>query len=152
MRTVDYRDRFRLTRRAQKMRRIWRGRNLRFAVVAIATMATGAALASAGLAGLNAVDFGSAAAKQYPVKKVTVCHHTHSKKHPWVKITISRNALKAHRRHGDFLVDANNPCPPNTASATKKNKNKGKSNGKGKNKGKAQKQQGKGQGGKQGKK
>jgi|SRR5215218_10300358 len=40
-----------------------------------------------------------AAVSQYG-KKVTICHHTHSKKHPFVTITISQNALPAHLRHG----------------------------------------------------
>ena len=48
----------------------------------------------------------SAAADQY-VGKVTICHHTGSKKHPFVTITISRNALDAHLAHGDTI----GPCP-----------------------------------------
>ena len=47
-----------------------------------------------------------AAASQYP-KKVTICHHTHSKKNPFVTITVSRNALPAHLGHGDTT----GPCP-----------------------------------------
>ena len=47
-----------------------------------------------------------ASASQY-AKKVTICHHTHSKKHPVVTITVSRNALPAHLRHGDTV----GPCP-----------------------------------------
>jgi hypothetical protein len=46
-------------------------------------------------------------------KKVTICHHTHSKKHPFVTISISQNALPAHLRHGDTV----GPC---TAAATAK--------------------------------
>jgi hypothetical protein len=46
-----------------------------------------------------------AATNQYP-KKVTICHHTHSKKNPFVTIRVSRNALKAHLRHGDTI----GPC------------------------------------------
>jgi hypothetical protein len=46
-----------------------------------------------------------AASDQYP-KKVTICHRTHSKKHPFVTIRVSRNALKAHLRHGDTI----GPC------------------------------------------
>jgi hypothetical protein len=46
-----------------------------------------------------------AATDQYP-KKVTICHHTHSKKNPFVTIRVSRNALKAHLRHGDTM----GPC------------------------------------------
>src|SRR4029450_11904998 len=54
-----------------------------------------------------------ASASQY-AKKVTICHHTHSKKHPFVTITVSRNALPAHLRHNDTL----GPCPV-SAKATK---------------------------------
>jgi hypothetical protein len=43
-----------------------------------------------------------AAADQYP-KKVTICHKTGSKKNPFVTIRVSRNAVKAHLRHGDAV-------------------------------------------------
>src|SRR2546430_12905049 len=112
------------------MSSIWTHRRLRFVLAGAATLVTAAALASAALAGLRALDLGPAAASQYPGKKVTVCHRTHSKKHPWVQIRISRHALKAHLRHGDFVVDANNPCPPPNALSA--NKNHGKHHGKGK--------------------
>jgi hypothetical protein len=112
------------------MNSIWSHRRLRFAVVVTATVLTGAALASAALAGLGALTLGPAAASQYP-KKMTVCHRTHSKKHPWVKIRISVHAVKAHLRHGDFVVDASHPCPP-IGAASAKNKHHGKHSGKGK--------------------
>ena len=48
-----------------------------------------------------------AAAKQYPLGKVTLCHHTHSKRHPFVTINVSQRALPAHLRHGDTT----GPCP-----------------------------------------
>jgi hypothetical protein len=48
----------------------------------------------------------SAAADQY-VNKVTICHHTGSANHPFVTITISESALKAHLAHGDTI----GPCP-----------------------------------------
>jgi hypothetical protein len=121
------------------MNSIWSHRRLRFAVAATATILVGAALASAALAGLGALSLGPAAASQYP-KKVAVCHRTHSKKHPWVKISISTHALKAHLRHGDFVVDATHPCPPNapvSIGATNKNKHQGKHSGKGNAKGKS---------------
>jgi hypothetical protein len=54
----------------------------------------------------------SAAQYQY---KVTICHRTHSQKHPWHLITISNRAVKAHLKHGDVLP----PCPT-TAQTTKK--------------------------------
>jgi hypothetical protein len=106
-------------------------RRLRFVIAGAATLMTAAALASAALAGLGALDLGPAAASQYPGKKVAVCHRTHSKKHPWVKISISTHALKAHLRHGDFVVDANHPCPP-TSAASAASKHSGKAKGKGK--------------------
>src|ERR687886_217982 len=40
-------------------------------------------------------------------QKVTICHHTHSKKHPFHTISVSVNALPAHLRHGDTVA----PCP-----------------------------------------
>jgi hypothetical protein len=40
-------------------------------------------------------------------QKVTICHHTASKKNPTVTITVSENALPAHLAHGDTL----GPCP-----------------------------------------
>jgi hypothetical protein len=121
------------------MNSIWSHRRLRFAVAATATILAAAALASAALAGFGALSLGPAAASQYP-KKVTVCHRTHSKKHPWVKISISTHALKAHLRHGDFVVDATHPCPPNvpvSIGAKNKNKHQGKHSGKGNAKGKS---------------
>jgi hypothetical protein len=106
---------------------------LRLALALVVVAVTGTALASAGFAGLRALDLGPAAASQYPGKKVTVCHRTHSKKHRWVKIRISRKALRAHLRHGDFVVDAAHACPPaDTAAKAKHKKHKNKDHGKGK--------------------
>lgn len=48
--------------------------------------------------------------------KVTICHHTHSKKHPWVQIRVGASAAKAHLKHGDTL----GACPPPAAPAPKK--------------------------------
>jgi hypothetical protein len=61
-----------------------------------------------------------AAAAQY-AEKVTICHHTHSQKHPFVTITVSGNALAAHQGHGDTI----GPC--SAASTTKKAAPHGKS-------------------------
>jgi len=72
-----------------------------------------AALVSVGLlvplAALGASTSGqSASAAQY---KITICHHTHSKKHPTVTIRISNKAWKAHQRHGDTMGAC--PAPTN---------------------------------------
>jgi hypothetical protein len=50
----------------------------------------------------------AAAAKQY-ADKVTICHRTGSKKNPFRTIRVSRNALKAHLKHGDAV----GACGPN---------------------------------------
>jgi hypothetical protein len=43
--------------------------------------------------------------------KVTICHHTGSKKHPFHPITVNEHALPAHTGHGDTV----GPCPATTA-------------------------------------
>src|SRR5436190_22208629 len=107
------------------MKPILTNRPLRLFLTGVATLVTGAALASAALAGIRALDLGPAAGSQYP-KKVTICHRTHSKKHPWVKIRVSIHALKGHLHHnGDFVVDAAHPCPPATIASAKNHKHHG---------------------------
>lgn len=59
---------------------------------------------------------GDAASSQYEYSsstqyQMTICHHTHSAKHPWVQISISSRAWPAHQRHGDTVP----PCPTTTA-------------------------------------
>ena len=53
--------------------------------------------------------------------RVQICHRTHSKKHPWVKITVSARAMKAHLRHGDTLP----PCTTQPAAKTTHGKGHG---------------------------
>jgi hypothetical protein len=53
----------------------------------------------------------SSANDQY-VGKVTICHRTESAKNPWVMITISVNAIPAHRAHGDRQLGPNGDCNP----------------------------------------
>jgi hypothetical protein len=58
-----------------------------------ALVSVGAAVSPSGTPAVSA---------QYP-KKVTICHKTGSKKNPFVTIRVSRNALKAHLKHGDAM-------------------------------------------------
>ena len=109
-----------------------------------------AALVSVGLlvplAALGASTSGqSASAAQY---KITICHHTHSKKHPTVTIRISNKAWKAHQRHGD----TQGACPTAKAKHGKSHPNgdKGKSGEKGKRHENGKKPEQKGDNGKSG--
>jgi hypothetical protein len=54
-----------------------------------------------------------AGSSQYQYK-VTICHRTHSKKHPWHTISVGAPAVKAHLRHGDKL----GACPPAVAATS----------------------------------
>ena len=83
---------------------------------------------------------GSSSANQYQYgQKVTICHHTHSKKNPLVTITVGAAAVKAHLKHGDTL----GACPSSnkgkktgttttssTASSTSSSTTSSSSNGK----------------------
>src|SRR3954465_10541677 len=89
---------------------------LRLAVAAIVSLGLLVPLAAFGAG--NSGQTSSAA--QY---KITICHHTHSKKHPFHTIRISNKAWPAHQRHGDTL----GPCP---TSKTKSNHGKSHQNSK----------------------
>jgi len=67
-----------------------------------------ALLAFAALASVGAAvsPSGTPAASEQYAKKVTICHRTGSKKNPFRTIRVSRNAVKAHLRHGDTI----GPC------------------------------------------
>jgi len=93
-----------------RMNRFWKSGRARFAAAGAVALAV-AALASMGGVGYAARLVGgsniSAAAAQYPPSKVTICHHTHSQKNPFVTIIVSERALPAHLGHGDTV----GPCP-----------------------------------------
>ena len=78
-----------------------KARRGRFALAGVLVALAFGAVASVGAA-LSPSGPG-AAAKQYPKGKVTICHRTKSKKHPFVTIRVSMRALPAHLRHGDSL-------------------------------------------------
>ena len=60
----------------------------------------------------------AASSSQYQYK-VAVCHktHAHAASHQWVKISVGAPAVKAHLKHGDFVIDATHPCPPTAPAA-----------------------------------
>jgi uncharacterized membrane protein YgcG len=84
-------------------RRVW-------AAVAVSA----AFLVPLGVFGAPALARSASAASEYEYSgssqyqyKVTICHKTHSRKHPFREITVGSHAAKAHLRHGDTL----GPCP-----------------------------------------
>ena len=56
--------------------------------------------------------------------KVLLCHHTHSKKHPWVQIRVGAAGARAHFLHhdGDYLGACTTPPPASAATAAKHGK------------------------------
>ncbi|HUI37763.1 MAG TPA: hypothetical protein VLZ04_09755 [Gaiellaceae bacterium] len=86
-------------------------------VAAALVVAAAGVFASVGMAGFGAKLVGMShtstpTAQQYPAGKVTICHHTHSQKNPFVTITVSQNAVAAHvRNHGDTI----GPCSEQAA-------------------------------------
>jgi hypothetical protein len=84
------------------------------AVVFVALAAAGV-LVGVGVANSSLRAFGADTTTTVPTHgKVTICHKTHSRKHPQVTITISVSAWPAHERHGDTL----GPCTTTTTTTT----------------------------------
>lgn len=111
-------------------------------VVATAIVTAGLLVPLAVFGGTGLAKTGSPAQVQY---KITICHHTHSKKHPTHTIRISVKAWPAHQRHGDTMgaCAAANSAKHNNGKAkghsknppTSQSQNKGQGNGQGNGKG-----------------
>jgi hypothetical protein len=99
-----------------------RARTILGLVVVAVSLVVAASLAGIGFA------WSGISSSQYEYGKVTMCHHTHSKKHPNVTITVSKNAEPAHLKHGDTEGACKPPAPGNPGDH---GKGKGKGNGKG---------------------
>jgi hypothetical protein len=97
-------------------------RNVTAAAVSVGLLVPAAVFGGAGLAK-------SSSAAQYQYGKTTICHRTHSKKKPYVKITVSNAALKAHAKHGDVIPAPAAGCST-TAIAKAKKAKKAKTHGK----------------------
>jgi hypothetical protein len=91
-------------------------------VAATAIVSAGLLVPLAVFGGTGLAQTGSPAQVQY---KITICHHTHSKKHPTHTISISVKAWPAHKKHGDTM----GAC----AAATSAKHNNGKAKGHSKN-------------------
>ena len=93
------------------MKKLFKGVNRRaYGAAAV----TAALLVPLGVFGAPALAGSAGSSAQYQYR-VTICHHTHSKKHPTHTITVSSAAVKAHLNHGDTL----GACPATvTTTAT----------------------------------
>jgi hypothetical protein len=96
------------------------------AIIAAAVLAGLAVVAGVGFAATGSS--GSAASEYQYGHKVVICHHTGSKSHPNVTISISQHALPAHLRHGDTV----GPCQKTGPTVTTADEDHGKSKSHGK--------------------
>jgi hypothetical protein len=74
----------------------------RRARLVLGTAFAGVALvAASALAGIGLASNSPSAAQYQYTKIVAICHHTHSKAHPWVTLRINLRAWPGHLQHGD---------------------------------------------------
>jgi hypothetical protein len=96
-------------------------------------LVTAAVIVPLGVFGAPALARTASSASQYQYSgssqyqyRVAICHHTHSKKHPFHVIVVSNKAVAKHMlRQGDTLA----PCPTTTAPTAPTNHGKHKGNG-----------------------
>jgi uncharacterized membrane protein YgcG len=94
-------------------RRAWTAAAVSAAFLVPLGILGGPALASSVVAAAQ-YEYGGSSQYQY---KITICHHTHSRKHQFVQISVSVHSEHAHLRHGDTLGTC--PVPPVPAPGTK---------------------------------
>jgi hypothetical protein len=109
-------------------------RSRRFRLTAAAIMSVGMIVPLAVFGGTGLAQSSSPAKDQY---KITICHHTHSKKHPTHTIRVSVKAWPAHQRHGDTM----GPCASQASAKHAKSQGHSKSNGHGKSQGHSKSQE-----------
>ena len=102
-------------------------RKRRFRLYRVALAGGTCALAFAALASVGAAvsPAGAPAASEQYAKKVTICHKTGSKKNPFRTIRVSRNAVKAHLKHGDAVGQCSTATFTMCTKAAKTKKVKG---------------------------
>lgn len=91
------------------------GRTAALALVTVAVLVPLGVFGAPALArtASSADQYGRSASSQYQYK-IAICHHTHSKKHPFHVIVVSNKAVAKHMlRHGDTLA----PCPTTAPTA-----------------------------------
>src|SRR5438128_6317459 len=100
-------------------------RGVASATIALGILAGLAVVAGVGFAATNSS--GSAAYQYQYGHKVVICHHTGSKSHPTVTISIDQHALPAHLKHGDTVGACQTTPTVSTAAKPGKSKAHGKS-------------------------
>jgi hypothetical protein len=103
----------------EKLRKSGRTRIAAFGAIALAIGAFASLAATGYAARIVAFAHTSPTAAQYPPSKVTICHHTHSQKNPFVTITVSVHALPAHLKHGDTIGPCQQNVPVSVAPVAK---------------------------------